>query len=121
MKKILIIEDELAYVNLLRDRLEAKYKILEAHNGEKGLELAIKNKPDLILLDIRMPIMDGMTMLGKLRKDAYGKNAKVILLTNLEASDTILKQVVRDLPVYYFVKSDVKLDDLLDKIEELLA
>ena len=121
MKKILIIEDELAYVNLLRDKLEADYEVLEASDGQKGLKLAIKNKPDLILLDIRMPIMDGMTMLGELRKDAYGKNAKVILLTNLEANDTILKQVVKDQPVYYFVKSDVKLDDLLKKIKELLG
>ena len=121
MKKILIIEDELAYVNLLRDRLSGTYEVLEAADGQKGLESALKNQPDLILLDIRMPIMDGMAMLGELRKDAYGKNAKVILLTNLEVSDKILKQVVKDQPVYYFVKSDVKLNDLLSKINELLA
>jgi DNA-binding response OmpR family regulator len=121
MKKILIIEDELAYVKLLRDKLADKYELLDAQDGKKGLEMAIKEKPDLILLDIRLPVMNGMTALRELRKDAYGKKAKVILLTNVEANDDIVKQVVEDQPVYYFVKTDIKLDDLLEKITKLLA
>ena len=120
MKTILIIEDELAYVKLLTDKLSAKYKILSAGDGQSGLQLAIKEHPDLILLDIKMPIMDGMAMLKELRNDAYGKVAKVILLTNLEANDTIVMQLVEEEPTYYFVKSDVKLEDVIDKIEELL-
>lgn len=121
MKKILIIEDELAYVKLLRSKLAKNYEIMEAQDGKSGLKLAIKEKPDLILLDIRMPIMDGMSLLSKLRQDAFGKNAKVILLTNLEANDKILVQVTKDLPTYYFVKSDVTLDDVLVKIDDLLG
>ena len=62
-----------------------------------------------------------MTMLKTLRKDPYGKKAEVFLLTNLEANDTIVKQVVENQPTYYFVKSDIKLDDLLHKIDELLS
>ncbi len=120
MKKILIIEDELAYVRLLRDNLAQAYEVLAAQDGEKGLDVAKKEKPDLILLDIRMPKMDGMTVLEELRKDPYGKSAKVILLTNLEANEKIIAQVTKDLPTYYFVKSDIKLSDLIDKIRELL-
>ncbi|HEX9153311.1 MAG TPA: response regulator [Candidatus Saccharimonadales bacterium] len=120
MKKILIVEDEIAYVKLLRTRLEFNYKVLDASNGQDGLKIAKKEHPDLILLDIIMPIMDGMAMLKELRKDHWGKDAKVILLTNLEASDKIVAQVTTDLPIYYFVKSDVKLDDLLDKIYGLV-
>ncbi len=101
MKKILIIEDELAYVSLLRDTLAKTYQVIVAKNGKEGLEYAIKEHPNLMLLDIKMPVMDGMTMLGKLRKDAWGKTAKVILLTNLEPSDSVLGQVVKDLPTYY--------------------
>src|SRR5664279_1928160 len=118
MQKILIIDDELAYVRLLRDNLERNYEILSAQDGEEGLIMAKKEKPNLILLDIRMPKLDGMAMLRELRKDPYGKSAKVILLTNLEASDKIVGQVTKDLPTYYFVKSDVKLGDLLDKIQD---
>lgn len=122
MKKILVVEDELAYLNLLRNQLTNNgYTVLEATNGKKGLEIASSENPDLILLDIRMPVMDGMTMLDLLRKDPAGKKTKVIMLTNLEPDDTIIKKVVSDQPSYYCVKSDVKFSDLLDKIKELLA
>ena len=122
MKKILIVEDELAYLNLLtRELTEKGYKVFEATNGEKGLKLAKKHKPDIILLDIRMPVMDGMTMLNILRKNEYGKTAKVIMLTNLEPDDKIIGGVVDDQPAYYFVKSDIHFNDLFEKIEELLA
>lgn len=121
MKKILIIEDELAYVQLLRDKLESRYKVMDAADGQQGLRMAKKEKPDLILLDIRMPVMDGLVLLRELRKDKrYGATAKVILLTNLEASDQIVAQVTTDLPTYYFVKSGLTLDELLTRIQELV-
>jgi DNA-binding response OmpR family regulator len=121
MKKILIIEDEPSYVKLLESQLKHRYEILEATDGKSGLALAKQEHPDLILLDIVLPLMDGMTVLSELRKDTYGKNTKVILLTNLEATDDIVYQVTDDLPVYYFIKSDVKLADLFKKIEAVLA
>ena len=121
MKKILIIEDELAYVRLLRDKLGHSYKISHAADGKDGLKQALKQKPDLILLDLRMPKMDGLAVLKELRKDTYGRKAKIILLTNLEASDKIVIQVAKDLPAYYFVKSDVELDYVLEKIQDLLS
>lgn len=122
MKKILVIEDELAYLKLLRDQLsEQGYEVVEAKDGQEGLEVAKTEKPDLILLDIRMPIMDGMTMLDLLRKDEYGKTAKVIILTNIEPDDKILKDVLTDLPTYYLIKSDTKLDDLLVKVKDVIA
>lgn len=122
MKKILVIEDELAYAKLLREQLSARgFEIIEAGNGEVGLKMAKSTKPDLILLDIRMPKMDGMTMLNLLRKDEAIKNTKVIILTNLEPNDKIVGKVVTDKPSYYFVKSDVQFGDLLKKIRELLS
>lgn len=122
MKKILIVEDELAYLNLLRNQLrEQGYTVIEAIDGKKGLQKAKSEKPDLILLDIRMPVMDGMTMLDLLRQDPSGKKTKVIMLTNLEPDDRIINKVVSDQPSYYCVKSDVKFSDLLEKIKELLA
>lgn len=122
MKKILIVEDELAYLNLLCNQLTAKgYKVIEAINGKIGLAKAKKEKPDLILLDIRMPVMDGMTMLNLLRQEKTIKSTKVIMLTNLEPSDKILEAAIKDQPTYYFVKSDMQFSELLTKIKELLA
>jgi CheY-like chemotaxis protein len=122
MKKILIVEDELAYLKLLNSQLTQRgHTVIEAVNGKKGLEMAKSEHPDLILLDIRMPVMDGITMLDSLRKEEGGKKTKVIILTNLEPDDKIIGKIVRDQPSYYCVKSDIQLNDLLDKIEELLA
>lgn len=122
VKKILIVEDELAYLNLLCNQLTAQgYKVIEAVNGKVGLAKAKKEKPDLILLDIRMPVMDGMTMLNLLRQEKTIKSTKVIMLTNLEPSDKILGAAIKDQPTYYFVKSDMQFSELLTKIKELLA
>jgi DNA-binding response OmpR family regulator len=122
MKKILVVEDELAYLKLLNSQLTEKgYTVIEAINGKKGLAKAKSENPDLILLDIRMPVMDGMAMLDLLRKEEAGKKTKVIMLTNLEPDDKIIGKVVSDQPSYYFVKSDIQFDDLLAKIKELLA
>ena len=122
MKKILVVEDELAYLKLLNSQLTEKgYTVIEAINGKKGLEMAKSENPDLILLDIRMPVMDGMAMLKELRKEEAGKKTKVIMLTNLEPDDKILGEVLSDQPSYYFVKSDIQFNDLLEKIKELLA
>lgn len=121
--KILIVEDEdvicKAYADELRDE---GFAILVAKNGQVGLELALREKPDLILLDILMPVMDGLTMMDTLRsKDLYGKNVPIILLTNLSASEEkIMKAVAKNEPAYYLVKSDWNLSQVIEKIRERL-
>jgi len=118
MKKILVVEDEIAYLKLLNYQLTEKgYSVVEAIDGKKGLEKAKSENPDLILLDIRMPVMDGMAMLTLLRKEEAGKKTKVIMLTNLEPDDKILAEVVKNQPTYYFVKSDIQFNELLEKIK----
>lgn len=119
MKKILIIEDDIAYLRLLKDQLtKNEYYVLEAKNAKEGLLIAKLQYPDLILLDIRMPGMDGLSMLTELRKDLYGKSVKVIILTNLELDDKILQNVLKNEPTYYFVKSDIQIAELIEKIKE---
>jgi DNA-binding response OmpR family regulator len=122
-KSILVIEDELQLRGALRDFLvQNGFTVLEAENGEKGLEVATREHPNLILLDTVMPKMDGMTMLSLLRKDAWGKTAPVIILTNLSATDEKRNQDITELlPSFYLVKSDWKLEDLLGKIQECLS
>lgn len=123
LQSILIVEDEQAYVRLLRDTFEGKYHILTAQNGRVGLRMAKQHKPDLILLDHIMPEMDGMTVLAELRNDTdeYCKNANVIVLTNLDATDSMIASSVRALPLYYFVKSDTSLEELTEKVDEVLS
>lgn len=120
MKKILIVEDDLSYLELLRERIsEEGYDPLTATDGKQGLAVALKERPDLILLDIRMPIMDGLQMLSELRNDPYGAKVKVIMLTNVEPDETTIKKVLKEQPTYYLIKSDVKQSELMNMIQEL--
>jgi DNA-binding response OmpR family regulator len=120
-KTILIVEDEEDLSQALSDELfHAKYDVLVAKNGQEGLRIALKNHPDLILLDIVMPEMDGMTVLKKLRADSWGKKAPVIMLTNLSATDKILQGVAENEPSYYMIKSDWKIADIVARIHEQL-
>src|SRR6185369_2193481 len=121
MKKILIVEDEPSYLKLLHKELSFYgYEVLVATDGKKGLEMAIRHHPDLILLDIRIPVMNGIVVLNELRKDAYGKTAKVVFLTNLEPNDKTLQDVIHSKPSFYLIKSDIELSDLVEKIKSLL-
>ncbi len=122
--KILIVEDDPAARGVYLAVLEKSgFEVIVAVNGKDGLEKALEDTPDLILLDICMPVMDGFAMLSELRKTGeYGKNVPIILLTNLSADDEdIIKKVVQTEPVYYIVKSGFSINDLVNKINEALS
>ena len=122
MKKILIVEDELAYSIIMHGQLIANgYEVIEAGDGEAGFELAKKEKPELILLDLRMPKMDGMTLLSLIRKDEVLKNTKVIILTVLEIDKETLSHIIDTGLTSYCVKSDTTLEALLNKIKEMTS
>jgi CheY-like chemotaxis protein len=84
MKKVLVVDDELNFTNLLRLHLADKYSIISANSGEEALEKAAKEHPDVITLDILMPGMNGIEVLRKLKKKKQTKSIPVILLTVLE-------------------------------------
>ncbi len=82
--KIAIIEDDQAISQMYRFKFESEdYTVETAENGKLGLELAQTMKPDIILLDLMMPEMNGDEMLKKLRATSWGKNIKVVILTNM--------------------------------------
>ena len=100
-KKVLIVEDHGPIRQALAEKLVHEGMVaLEAKDGEEGLATALKEKPDLILLDIIMPRMGGMAMLEELRKDDWGKKVPVIILSNLSPDDKIMREVVETEPVY---------------------
>ncbi len=121
-KKILIVEDETPLRNAVSDILTFEgFTVFQAKNGQEGLDIALKEKPDLILLDLMMPIMDGLTMLEKLRQDSdYGKTAAVILLTNINDPEKVA--LATEAGSYDFlVKSDWNIEDVVKKIKGRLG
>ena len=121
-KIILITEDEKSLRNALYDKLSNEgFSVLEAKDGVEGLEISLKEHPDLILLDLAMPKMDGMSMLKKLREDMWGKDVPVIILTNLSSADEERNRDITELePTYYFIKTDKKIEEIIEKIKERL-
>jgi DNA-binding response OmpR family regulator len=123
-KKILIVEDDLSLLRGLVDKfMREGFAVFSANNGIEGLSSAFAIHPDIILLDIVMAQMDGLTTLQKLReKDAWGKDVPVIFLTNLSPdSDRIIAEIAKDEPAFYLVKSDFLLSDVVVKVRECLA
>ena len=123
IKTILVVEDDPPILKTLVDKLtEEGFRIIEAHDGEEGLMIAGRDHPDLILLDIVMPKMDGMTMLKKLRQEnEWGKSVPVILLTNLSPDEEkINKGITEDEPAYYLIKTNWSLNDVVKKVRERL-
>lgn len=123
-KTILLVEDEASQRKALSEKFTREgFAVLEAKDGAEGLSVAVKAQPDIILLDIVMPKMDGMTMLKTLRqKNEWGKTVPVILLTNLSAdSEEINKGIAESDPAYYLVKSNWSIDDVVAKVRERLG
>jgi len=121
-KKILVVEDDKSLRTAIVEVLISKdYLPIEADNGKEGVEKALAEHPDLILLDLVMPVMDGMQAMTEIRKDAWGKKVPIIILTNLDSSDKRLTEdVIKGMPLYYLVKADIKIHDVVKMIEELI-
>jgi len=121
MKKILVVEDDKMIRNALCEKLKfEKYEVMEAENGQVGLDIALKENPDCILLDIVMPVKDGISMLQDLRKTDKTNTIPVILLTNLSDSETAVAALENGV-TEYLVKSDWKLEDVMQKIEQTIS
>lgn len=119
--KILVIDDEKPLVDAIFDKFNREgFEVLTATNGQEGLKIALDQQPDMILLDIVMPVMDGITMLSKLREDPWGKKAKVILLTDLPDPEKLSGDVLKSVSGY-FVKSNWKLVDVAKQVKEKLS
>lgn len=122
-KKILLVEDDPALRRILVEKLsDESFAVIEASDGIAGLDIAMRERPDLVLLDIFMPKMDGVTMLSHLREDStWGKTASVLVLTNSTDAETIAK-VTGLGAADFLIKSEWSLVELVERIrKELVA
>jgi DNA-binding response OmpR family regulator len=119
--RILFIEDEEALQHSMGRALEfAGFAVLQALDGEAGVAIAKKEKPDLIMLDLILPKMDGFEVLKALKKEVTTKDIPVMVLTNLESSRDVDKVIAMGATTY-LVKANYELKELIAKIKETLA
>ena len=120
-KKILLIEDEAMLLEMYTLKFsEGGFKVIQAKDGESGLELAKKEKPTLILLDIIMPKLDGFAVLKRLKENEITKDIPIILLTNLGQDEDIKKGLALG-AVDYFIKANHTPTQIVEKVKETLA
>ncbi|MBA2279154.1 response regulator [Candidatus Saccharibacteria bacterium] len=119
--KIAIIEDDVAISQMYRIKFEAEGFIVEtADNGLTGLELIENIRPDIVLLDLMMPQMNGDVMLTELRKKDWGKNLKVIILTNMGEQEA--PEIIKTLSVSAFiVKADMTPRQVAELVKKQLS
>lgn len=121
MAKIILVEDD----DLIRRMYEQafsfeKYTVETAVNGKEGLEKIRNNKPDLVLLDIMMPEMNGLEVLEKLKADPATKDVPVVVLTNL-ASDQDAQEALTRGAVKYIIKSEHTPQQIVAQVKEILT
>ncbi len=121
MKKILIVDDDVTFQLTMAAKLkEAGYTSVAALDGEKGLVMARDEKPDLILLDIRMPRLDGLSMLKTLCEESTDKKPIPVFITsNLDGIDKISEGVALGIKGY-IIKSDESLDTMVTAVHSVL-
>lgn len=119
--KIAIIEDEPVISQMYRMKFEAEgFEVEVADNGEIGVEMVSKIKPDIILLDLRMPVMSGTEALKKIRESKWGQGIPVLILTNVGEQEA--PAALRKLNVHsYIVKADYTPSQVTKRVKEVLG
>lgn len=120
-RTILLVDDELDVLSALSEKFKKEgMKVLEARNGKEGLQSGLKNHPDLIVLDIVMPKMDGISMLKELKQDPWGMHVPVMLLTNVGENERLAEALEMGI-VSYLIKSEIKITDIVRKARVILG
>ncbi len=119
---IVVAEDDELMRGALVSGLSAdkRVSILQTNNGKDALIFALEKHPDLIMLDVAMPELDGISALRQLRDDAWGAKAKVMMLTSLGSSDMVMKEVSKLNPAHCLVKDQVSMEEVVAKAYKLL-
>jgi len=116
---LVIDDDELLLGSVVEVLVQAGYTVLQAKNGKEGLEAALQHHPDLVLTDNLMPVLNGVDMIAGLRKDTWGKNVPVIIMTNMYTTD-MLNQSLAAGATDYVMKSDISLPKIVDLVNSRL-
>lgn len=121
MSKVLIIEDNESYATILTQKLiHEQFEVLSASEGDEGLKKALFENPDILLIDLLLPKMNGVKVMEEIRKTEKGKNLPFLILTNLNPDSELEQNIQKNHPAYYLVKPQITLDEIIQKIRRIL-
>ena len=123
---LLIVDDEINFLEILRTKLAAAgFRVETAGNGREGIQKAKDLNPDLILMDVKMPEMDGLNAVSELKRDPATKDLKIIFLTNLGESDTNMQEIDEKFSMDFgatgYIKKTDDLDSMVQRIRSFLG
>ncbi len=119
--KIIIIEDDEFLSDIYKTKFELEgFKVIAINDGEKGLKAIQTKKPDIVLLDVLLPKLDGFTILQILKKDEATKDIPVVLLTNLGQKEDVQKGLEMG-AVDYLIKAHFTPGEIIEKIKQALT
>lgn len=120
-KIVLLVDDDPLIIRMYQNKLTNEgYKVNIAFNGEEALVQVKREKPDLILLDVMMPKMNGPETLKALKEDPNTKMIPVIILTNLEDNPQYVESAKKLQALDYLVKSEISLKDLSERVKKAI-
>ncbi len=118
--KVFIIEDDINILSGLKAKLSVQqYQVISLSSGRNAIELIKENKPNIIILDLILPDLDGFELLQKIKKDKEIKNIPIVIYTNLSDKDSKSKGIELGIK-HYLTKVDYRLDDIVDKVKQIL-
>lgn len=121
MKKILLVDDEPLVIKALSKRLLSEgFDLYHAADGQEAMTKVDQIKPDLILLDIIMPKLDGISVLKKLKENSATQNIPVIILTNLY-DDIQMEEILKNHKTDYLIKTEHSIADIVRRVKEKLS
>lgn len=118
MKKILVVDDEPEILNLIRLALEhSQYEVVTCDDGKAAWDALVNTKPDLLILDVMLPGLDGYTLQQKIAQEEATRNVPTIILTSMEPTKTLFRKFPQ---VVAFMTKPFKTEDLLENVEMAL-
>lgn len=120
--KILLVEDDVMVVKMYQRKfLMVGFDVEVAYNGEEGLEVLTRYRPDIVLLDVMMPKMNGFEMLKRMQADESLKKIPVVILTNLGDRADDIERSKEMGATDYWVKANISLEEIVEKVKAILA
>jgi len=121
MNKVLIIEDDKLLSDMYHDIFILNdFTVITADDGKKGLDLALSEKPNIIILDLALPKIHGTEIMETLRTNVWGKTVPIIVLTNLNVDGKILESITKYNPVYCLLKVNITPEEVMNKVKEVI-
>ncbi|HLB51902.1 hypothetical protein A3F07_02030 [candidate division WWE3 bacterium RIFCSPHIGHO2_12_FULL_38_15] len=118
---ILIVEDDIALITALNNKFsESGFTVYKAYDGEEGLNIAYEKHPDILLLDILIPKLDGITLLSKLREDEWGSKVPVVIMSNLSFSEYEINACNKYKVKKYLTKADWDINKIEEEVEKYI-